>query len=409
MTQALIQSFRNLLSHDPHAAYRLGVMDCIELAEEFATQPVDAATDGNESNLSFCARPQDDRMPEPEMTDPLESLALEAAKRRLDHHDYPDLEAKYSHLYATAHLIYSAFLFLREKGYVKAPMQQAVDEKLDTSRKTAPWSIACEDSGLLHLSSDGPKTVTLNRNSANAGPKSTVVGYVEFTPDGPKVVKLPTESPDACQDEGCTHYGNAIKCEPKPGGCIATVPASESPDVVQRVAQAMLAIFHEDSQARFWVHAMRYHLATAAVEEMRRSEIRFTNVGASGNAGCHDSREGSIPSPRSTFMGEVEADTSHSSATGPKGDNLASPAIQQPDSMDWRTMERAEQYPVKNMLLSASSGDIGKAISEQPVDCRAAFEKWFAGGFPGETEIVEDEVTRGMWQAWEAAWGLIWK
>jgi len=28
----------------------------------------------------------------------------------------------------------------------------------------------------------------------------------------------------ACQDEGCPHHGRAIKCEPKEGGCIATVP-----------------------------------------------------------------------------------------------------------------------------------------------------------------------------------------
>lgn len=29
---------------------------------------------------------------------------------------------------------------------------------------------------------------------------------------------------DACQDEGCPHYGKAIKCEPNEGGCLATVP-----------------------------------------------------------------------------------------------------------------------------------------------------------------------------------------
>ncbi len=27
-----------------------------------------------------------------------------------------------------------------------------------------------------------------------------------------------------CHDEGCPHYGKAIKCEPKEDGCIATVP-----------------------------------------------------------------------------------------------------------------------------------------------------------------------------------------
>jgi Restriction alleviation protein Lar len=31
------------------------------------------------------------------------------------------------------------------------------------------------------------------------------------------------QQPDACSDEGCPHYGKAIRCETKPDGCIATV------------------------------------------------------------------------------------------------------------------------------------------------------------------------------------------
>jgi len=27
---------------------------------------------------------------------------------------------------------------------------------------------------------------------------------------------------DACEDEGCPHFGTAIDCKPYPGGCIAT-------------------------------------------------------------------------------------------------------------------------------------------------------------------------------------------
>lgn len=33
-----------------------------------------------------------------------------------------------------------------------------------------------------------------------------------------------SEQPVGCIDEGCLHYGKAIKCEPKEGGCIATIP-----------------------------------------------------------------------------------------------------------------------------------------------------------------------------------------
>lgn len=32
-----------------------------------------------------------------------------------------------------------------------------------------------------------------------------------------------------CEDEGCPHFGKALKCDPKPGGCVATVPATDQP------------------------------------------------------------------------------------------------------------------------------------------------------------------------------------